>query len=48
MYQTLQLNFVISFRLDNDVKDTLAKENENDHLIVGFIIIKAAPLNVLV
>ena len=48
MYQTLQLNFVISFRLDNDVKDTLVKENENDDLIVGFIIIKAAPLNVFV
>ena len=44
----LKLNFVISFRLDNDVNDTLVKETENDDLIVGFVIIKAAPLNVLV
>ena len=49
MYQTyLAIELVISFRLDNDVNDTLVKETENDDLIVGFVIIKAAPLNVLV
>ena len=44
----LQLNIVIHFRLNNALKDTLEKELENDDLIVGIIIIKAAPLSVFV
>ena len=45
----LQLNIVISFRLDDDFKDTLVKEIVNDDLIVSaFDIVKAAPLNAFV
>ena len=45
----LQLNIVISFRLDDDLKDTLVKEIVNDDLIVSPIdIVKAAPLSVFV
>jgi hypothetical protein len=46
--QFLQLNIVNQFRLNNASKDTLEKELENDDLIVGIIIMKAAPLNVFV
>ena len=44
----LQLNIMIHFRLNNALKDTLEKDLENDDLIVGIIIMKAAPLNVFV
>ena len=50
MYQTKSCNRTLcSFRLDNDVKDTLVEEIENDDLIVSVDnVLKAAPLNVFV